>query len=63
MDLRDVLSSEIEQLPASQCLGKISSEIKYVCPPGFPVLVYGEVILSEHIELLEDTLIKVLKQD
>lgn len=44
-DLRDVLSSEIEVLPASECLGKISAEIRYVCPPGFPVQVYGEVIL------------------
>jgi arginine/lysine/ornithine decarboxylase len=46
-----VLSSDSEYLPASECLGKISAEIKYKCPPGFPVLIYGEVILQEHIEL------------
>ena len=52
MDLREVLECETELLPADQCYGKISAEIKYMCPPGFPVLVYGEVILREHIELL-----------
>lgn len=62
MDLRDVLSQDAEHLPADQCLGRVSAEIKYVCPPGFPVLVYGEVILKEHCELLGKTPIKVLKR-
>jgi arginine/lysine/ornithine decarboxylase len=33
-----------------------------MCPPGFPVLVYGEEILAEHIELLGDTPIKVVNE-
>jgi len=45
------LAADSEELPASECLGKISAEIKYKCPPGFPVLVYGEEILAEHLEL------------
>jgi arginine/lysine/ornithine decarboxylase len=61
-DLRDVLAAEVEILPASECLGRISAEIRYICPPGFPIQVYGEEILQEHIELLgPDFLIKVMK--
>jgi len=60
--LRDVLSSEIELKPASECLGKTSAEIRYICPPGFPIQLYGEEILQEHIELLgPNFLIKVVK--
>lgn len=51
VDIRDVLASDSELLPANECLGRISAEIKYKCPPGFPVLVYGEEILQEHVEL------------
>ena len=62
VDLRDVLSAESEYLPASECIGKTSAEIKYRCPPGFPVLVYGEEILPEHIELFgPKEKLKVLK--
>ena len=51
LDIRDVLAADSEELPAPECLGRISAEIKYKCPPGFPVFVYGEEILQEHIEL------------
>ena len=64
MDLRDVIASESEYLPAEACLGKICAEIRYMCPPGFPILLMGEVILKEHIALLgDDNKIKVLKND
>jgi arginine/lysine/ornithine decarboxylase len=63
VDIRDVLAADSEELPASACLGRISAEIKYKCPPGFPVLVYGEEILSEHVELFGTTeKLKVMKQ-
>lgn len=51
VDVRDVLAADSEELPSCECLGRISAEIKYKCPPGFPVLVYGEEILKEHLEL------------
>jgi len=51
VDVRDVLAADSELLPASECVGKISAEIRYKCPPGFPVLVYGEEILQEHVQL------------
>jgi arginine/lysine/ornithine decarboxylase len=62
-DVRDVLAAEVEEITAEEARGRISAEIKYKCPPGFPVLVYGEEILPEHIELfgpLEK--LKVMKQ-
>jgi arginine decarboxylase len=61
-DLREVLASEVEVIPVGECLGKISAEIRYICPPGFPIQVYGEEIQQEHIELLgPNFLIKVMK--
>lgn len=45
------MAAETEELPAKEAVGKISAEIKYKCPPGFPVLVFGEEILPEHLEL------------
>jgi len=57
-----VLAADNQELPASQCLGMISAEIKYKCPPGFPVLVYGEEILQEHLELFgPDEKLKVMR--
>lgn len=61
-DIREVLAAESEELPAGEALGRISAEIKYKCPPGFPVLVYGEEILAEHIELFgNQEKLKVMK--
>ena len=59
-----MLAADSEELTAKEAVGRISAEIKYKCPPGFPVLVYGEEILAEHLELfgpLEK--LKVMKQD
>jgi arginine decarboxylase len=64
LDVREVLAAESEELTAKEAVGRISAEIKYKCPPGFPVLVYGEEILPEHLELfgpLEK--LKVMKLD
>ena len=62
VDIRDVLAAASEELPASECLGRISAEIRYKCPPGFPVLVYGEEILAEHVELFGPReLLKVMR--
>lgn len=49
--MRDVLAADSEEIPAAEAIGRISAEIKYKCPPGFPVLVYGEEIQAEHAEL------------
>ena len=61
-DVREVLAADSEEIPAGDALGRISAEIKYKCPPGFPVLVYGEEILAEHIELFGSSeKLKVMK--
>ena len=51
-DIRDVYSSDSESLPAEKCIGRISSEIRYTCPPGYPILIYGEKIIEEHLGFL-----------
>ena len=53
MDVREVLASDSEEIASADCLGRISAEIRYRCPPGFPILVYGEEILAEHLEIFE----------
>jgi hypothetical protein len=50
-DILEVNAADSEEIPAIEAQGRISAEIKYRCPPGFPILVYGEDILAEHIEL------------
>jgi hypothetical protein len=62
-DVREVLSADSEEISADEAVGRISAEIKYKCPPGFPVLVYGEEILVEHVELFGPSeKLKVMKQ-
>ena len=50
MDILDCFASDSEMIPVTEALGRISSEIKYACPPGFPVLLYGERINESHIK-------------
>lgn len=62
LGLNDVISSETEFLIAEQCIGKVSAEIKYSCPPGYPILIYGEQILVEHLSFLDkNEMIEVIK--
>lgn len=53
LDIRDCFASESEIVPIKDALGRISCEIMYTCPPGFPVLLYGERITENHVKLLE----------
>ena len=61
MDIRDVLNSKFEYVIGEAAVGRISAEIKSKSPPGYPILLYGEVIKQDHITFigLEDK-IKVL---
>ena len=57
----DVIASPKEFLPASECVGRISADFKSPCPPGYPILIYGEVIQKEHVKLIgANTQIKVV---
>ena len=40
-DILEVNAADSEEIPAIEAQGSISAEIKYRCPPGFPILVYG----------------------
>jgi arginine/lysine/ornithine decarboxylase len=67
LDIRDCFAGESEIIPITTALGRISCESKYACPPGFPVLLYGERIQESHIKLFsiikeEGTVVKVMKE-
>ena len=40
------------EVPLSECEGKIALEFAYLYPPGSPVIVPGERISKEAVELL-----------
>ena len=62
--LTEVISQKKEYLLAKDCIGRISAQFKSACPPGYPVLIYGELIQEEHVKLLgEDESIHVLSGD
>ena len=45
LDIRDCFASDTELIAVDDsAIGRISSEVRYECPPGFPVLLYGEKI-------------------
>eukprot|EP00347_Sterkiella_histriomuscorum_P012212 403369465 len=63
MDIRDVMASKTEKIKCSQAIGKISAEMKSKSPPGYPILLYGEIIQDEHIQFLGgDEMIKVVRE-
>jgi arginine/lysine/ornithine decarboxylase len=55
LPLFDVISLQKESLPMRDCIGRISAQFKSVCPPGYPVLIYGERIHEEHVKLLGES--------
>jgi arginine/lysine/ornithine decarboxylase len=63
LDIRDVFSSDIEKVKPVDGLGRISAELIYSCPPGYPILIYGERITEHHLPFLRSKgSILVLKQ-
>ena len=38
----------------NKALGRISADMVYSCPPGYPILIYGEQVTEYHIEFLKD---------
>ena len=43
------MAAETEVVAADMCIGRISAEVKYCCPPGYPILIYGEQIQKQHL--------------
>jgi len=63
VDIRDIFAADHEMLPPADCVGKIAAEIIFACPPGYPVLIYGERITEEHLPfLVKKDLIEVVKE-
>ena len=54
LDLRDCFAADSEVIPIEAAVGRISCEIKYACPPGFPVLLYGERVQESHVKLFSN---------
>ncbi|EAR95687.1 orn/lys/arg decarboxylase major region protein (macronuclear) [Tetrahymena thermophila SB210] len=62
--LTKVMSSDKEEKKIQDCIGRISGNLQYFCPPGYPVLTFGEEISKEHVEILgQNFLIEVLVED
>ena len=53
-DIRDVFSGKVMMIEPHKAVGKISADIVYPCPPGYPILIYGEQVTEYHIEFLKD---------
>ena len=53
MDLRDVLSSKTDKITLKDAVGRVSAEVKSVSPPGYPILLYGELIKEEHLKYFQ----------
>ena len=51
-DIRDIFAAKTEMLPPSQCVGRISADVIFACPPGYPILIYGEKVTENHLPFL-----------
>lgn len=52
MTIREAIFSPHERIPTERSLGRISASPTISCPPAIPIVVSGEVISREAIELL-----------
>ena len=48
---RQAIFSANERLPVSECEGRICAELSFSCPPAIPIIMCGEQITSETIDL------------
>ena len=54
VDIREVIASENEIVSLEDSVGRICAEYFMKCPPGYPLLIHGEVILEEHVKILRE---------
>jgi arginine/lysine/ornithine decarboxylase len=54
---REAFFADQEYIPLDQSIGKVSSEIVTVYPPGIPVLAPGEIVTAEAVAYLKRMLI------
>lgn len=54
MSIYEAVSAQHVNLPLGECAGYVSAEYIYVYPPGIPIVVPGEVLQMEIVELIVD---------
>ena len=54
MNLREAYFAPKEYVNKKDCIGRISSEVIALCPPGISILLPGEIIKEEHMPYLFD---------
>ena len=52
MNLREAYFAPKEQIDKYEAIGRISSEVVALCPPGISILLPGEIIKKEHLPYL-----------
>ena len=52
MNLREAYFAPKEYIDKKDCIGRISSEVVALCPPGISILLPGEIIKEEHMPYL-----------
>ena len=52
MNLRDAYFAPKEYIRKEEAIGRISSEVIALCPPGISILLPGEMIKEEHLPYL-----------
>ena len=52
MNLREAYFAPKEYIDKKDCIGRISSEVIALCPPGISILLPGEIIKEEHMPYL-----------
>ena len=63
MNIREAYFAPKELVDKFQCIGRISSEVIALCPPGISVLLPGELIKPEHLPyLFSNEKIEVIKE-
>lgn len=53
ISIKDAIFSKSEEIPVEEALGKICATPTVSCPPAIPIVVSGEEITKEHVELLK----------
>jgi arginine/lysine/ornithine decarboxylase len=51
-----------ETVPLNQALGRVAAQCLSPCPPGIPILIPGQKITEEVLELISDRTIVVIAQ-
>ena len=53
ISIKDAIFSKSKEIPVEEALGKICATPTVSCPPAIPIVVSGEEITKEHVELLK----------